>query len=148
MWVGVYHLIMRYCLKFSLLQTCKWFFIIDCSDFQDISCTYCIPTLITVFIFFQPLKMNWLISSMLVCLMRETGKIKRVYKLISLVISDFNWNMPHLSAGKLCGVRWYQFTGYVGIISGPETITCKFVVSDVFWRMDLKQYICIFSFTV
>lgn len=85
---------------------------------------------------------------MLVCLMRETGKKKRVYKLISLVISDFNWNMPHLSAGKLCGVRWYQFTGYVGIISGPETITCKFVVSDVFWRMDLKQYICIFSFTV
>lgn len=109
---------------------------------------HCIPTLITVFIFFQPLKMNWPISLMLVCLMRETGKKKRVYKLISLVISDFNWNMPHLSAGKLCGVRWYQFTGYVGIISGPETITCKFFVSDVFGRMDLKQYICIFSFTV
>lgn len=77
MWVGVYHLIMRYGLKFSLLQTCKWFFIIDCSDFQDISCTYCIPTLITVFIFFQPLKMNWPISLMLVCLMRETGKKKK-----------------------------------------------------------------------
>lgn len=39
MWVGVYHLIMRYGLKFSLLQTWKLFFIIDCSDFQDISCT-------------------------------------------------------------------------------------------------------------
>lgn len=43
--------------------------------------------------------------------------------------------MPHLSAGKLCGVRWYQFTGYVGIISGPETITCEFFVSDVFGRL-------------
>lgn len=107
---------------------------------------HCIPTLITVFIFFQPLKMNWPISLMLVCLMRETGKKKRVYKLISLVISDFNWNMPHLSAGKLCGVRWYQFTGYVGIISGPETITCKFFVSDVFGRMDLKQVHLYFFF--
>lgn len=117
MWVGVYHLIMRYGLKFSLLQTWKLFFIIDCSDFQDISCTYCIPTLITVFIFFQPLKMNWPISLMLVCLMRETGKKKKGVQVnLSSHLrfqlkhaTPFRWKALWSQVISVYWLRWYHF---------------------------------------
>lgn len=78
---------------------------------------HCIPTLITVFIFFQPLKMNWPISLMLVCLMRETGKKKKGVQVnLSSHLrfqlkhaTPFRWKALWSQVISVYWLRWYHF---------------------------------------
>lgn len=117
MWVGVYHLIMRYGLKFSLLQRHgNNFSLLTVQIFRTLV-VHCIPTLITVFIFFQPLKMNWPISLMLVCLMRETGKKKKGVQ-VNLPshlrfqlkhATPFRWKALWSQVISVYWLRWYHF---------------------------------------
>lgn len=85
---------------------------------------HCIPTLIEVFIFFQPLKMNWKINLMLLCLMRETGKKKGVQANLSSYLrfqlkhaTPFRWKALLSQVTSVHWLHWYNGTWNIPVNS-------------------------------